>query len=70
MLLVLVLLLLGSFLIVPLLGFVSTGLKTGLVYEKKTDELFAADAGMQDAIWHIKYGYLYFSPRQPGLQCV
>ena len=56
--LVLILLLLGSLLFTPLLTFVATGLKTGLIYEKKTNELYAADAGVQDAIWQIKYDHL------------
>jgi len=58
LILVLVLLVLGSLLITPLLTFASTGLKTGLVYEKKTNELYAADAGIQDATWQIKYDHL------------
>ena len=55
---VLILLLLGSLLITALLNFTGTGLKAGLVYEKKTDELYAADAGVEDAKWQIKYDYL------------
>lgn len=66
LLLVLALLLLGGLLIVPLLSFVSTGLKSGLVYEKKSNDLFAADAGVQDAIWQIKYSYLYSLPVSPA----
>ncbi|MFC2021122.1 hypothetical protein ACFLU1_04975 [Chloroflexota bacterium] len=56
--LVLILLFLGSTLIVTLLSFATTGAKSGLVYVKKTDELYAADAGIEDAIWQIKYDYL------------
>ncbi len=52
---VLILLLLGSLLIPPLLGYMATGLKTGSMYEKKTDELYAADAGIQAGVWRIKY---------------
>ena len=58
LILVLILLVLGSLMIGPLLSFTAGGLKTGLVYEKKTDELYAADAGMQDATWRIKYDHL------------
>ncbi len=54
---VLILLLLGSLLIPPLLGFMTTGLKTGLMYENKTDELYAADAGIEAGLWRIKYNY-------------
>ena len=53
---VLILLLLGSLLIPPLLGFMTTGLKTGLMYENKTNELYAADAGIEASMWRIKYG--------------
>jgi hypothetical protein len=56
--LILIFLSLGSLLILPLLGFTTAGLKTTLVYEKKTAELYAADAGVQDAMWQIKYDYL------------
>ncbi len=56
--LVLVLLLLGSVLSVSLLSFATTGVTTGVVYESKTDELYAADAGIEDARWQIKYDYL------------
>jgi hypothetical protein len=41
--------------LVPALDHVSTALKTGVKYELKTDALYAADAGVEDAIWQIKY---------------
>lgn len=56
---VLILLLLGSLLIPPLLGFMTTGLKTGLMYEKKTNELYGADAGIEAGLWRIKYNYWF-----------
>ncbi len=56
--LVLILLFLGSTLAVSLLSFASTGVSTGRVYENKTDEFYAADAGIEDARWQIKYDYL------------
>jgi hypothetical protein len=52
--LVLVLLVLGGLILTPLLGLMSTGLMSGQVYEKKTDELYAADAGVEDAVWKIQ----------------
>ncbi|MGD0795077.1 MAG: hypothetical protein ABR958_05755 [Dehalococcoidales bacterium] len=58
LILVLIFLLLGSLMLVPALDLVSTGLKTGVKYEKKTDALYAADAGIEDGIWQIKYGGL------------
>jgi len=53
--LVLVLLVVGGLLLTPLLGLMSTGLISGQVYERKAAELYAADAGVEDAIWRIKY---------------
>ncbi len=56
--LVIVFLLLGALTIVPTLSFLSTALDTGTVYEDKADSIFAADAGIEDAIWQIKYDAL------------
>jgi len=53
MVLTLILLVVGGLILTPLLGLMSTGLLAGQVYEKKTDELYAADAGVEDAIWKI-----------------
>ncbi len=46
--------LLGFLLIVPLVSFMGTGLKTGMIYNDKTDALYSADAGIEDAMWQIK----------------
>jgi len=54
LLLVLILLLVGSLIITPLLGFMSTGLIVGQVHEKRMSELYAADAGVERAFWQIK----------------
>ena len=54
LILVLVLLALGSVIVTSLLGFIAVGAKTGTVYDKKAAELYAADAGIQDAIWQIR----------------
>jgi len=56
MTLALLLLVLGGLILTPLLGLMSTGLAAGQVYEKKTDELYAADAGVENAIWHLQEG--------------
>ncbi len=53
--LALVLLVVGGLILTPLLGLMSTGLIAGQVYEKKTHEYYAADAGVEDAIWKILY---------------
>ena len=54
LLLALILLLVGSLIITPLLGFMSTGLIASQVHEKQTMELYAADAGVEDAIWKMQ----------------
>jgi hypothetical protein len=54
--LALILLLIGGLIIPPLLSFMGTGLLVGQVYEKGTAELYAADAGVEKAIWRIQRG--------------
>jgi hypothetical protein len=58
LILVLVFVLLGSLTIVPTLMHMSTALKSGVSYENKTKEFYAADAGIEDGIWQIKYDRL------------
>ena len=55
---VLLLLMLGVVILTPLLVFMSTGVKAGQVYESKLQEFYAADAGVEDAIWEINNGNL------------
>jgi len=52
--LVLVMLVVGGLVLAPLLGLGSTGLAAGRVYERKASELYAADAGVEDAIWKLQ----------------
>jgi len=54
--LALVLLVVGGLILTPLLGLMTTGLMAGQVYENKTAELYAADAGIEDALWKIQHG--------------
>jgi hypothetical protein len=49
----LILLLLGSLITVPVMTFTSTGIDTGEIYEEDMHELYAADAGIEDAIQQI-----------------
>lgn len=56
LIMVLVLLVVGGLVLAPLLGLMSTGLAAGAVYEKKTDQLYAADAGIEDAINWLIHG--------------
>jgi Tfp pilus assembly protein PilX len=50
----LILLVVGGLIMTPLLGLMTTGLASGQVYEKKTAELYAADSGVEYAIWHLE----------------
>jgi hypothetical protein len=50
---VLILLLVGMLIIAPLLAFMSTGLISAQAINDKTDEVYAADAGIEDAIYRI-----------------
>ncbi len=56
LIIVLVMLLVGGLIVAPLLGFMSTGLKTGQMHERKMLESYAADAGWEHALLHIKTG--------------
>jgi Tfp pilus assembly protein PilX len=55
LLLVLIFLVLGSLMLIPALDHINTALKTGMKYEDKTDALYAADSGIEDGIYQIKY---------------
>ena len=63
----LILLLIGGLMTAPLLSYMGTGLIAGEVYEARTAELYAADAGVEDGIWKIQNGdgYLPCSPGSP-----
>ena len=63
----LILLLIGGLMTAPLLSFMGSGLIAGEVYEARTAELYAVDAGVEDAIWKIQNqdGYLPCSPAAP-----
>jgi len=50
----LILLLISGLLIAPLLAYMNTGLTAGGVYEEKAADLYAADAGVEDAVWKIQ----------------
>jgi hypothetical protein len=52
--LVIILLLIGGLIAAPLLAHMGTGILTGEVYEGRTAELYAADAGVEDAVWKIQ----------------
>ena len=56
--LALILLILGSIVIAPLLAYMATGMRTTQVYDDKTEQLYAADSGIEDAKWKIHYDKL------------
>jgi hypothetical protein len=53
MLLAVILLLVCGLVVASLLSFMGTGLLIGPVYEGRVAELYAADAGVEDAIWKL-----------------
>jgi cytoskeletal protein CcmA (bactofilin family) len=54
--LALVLLVLGGLLLIPLLGLMGTGLTSGQIYDEKMLEYYAADAGVENGVWHLQQG--------------
>jgi len=65
LILALILLLIGGLISAALLGHMGSGILAGEVYEKRTAELYAADAGVEDAIWKIQHGEVSACPAQP-----
>ncbi|HEY41792.1 MAG TPA: hypothetical protein G4O18_08045 [Dehalococcoidia bacterium] len=53
LLIVLLMMTVGSLLIVPTLSFISTSIQTGEVFEEKVEALYAAEAGVEDALWRM-----------------
>ncbi len=66
LIMVLALLMIGSLTLPPVLSHISTALKTGQVYKSKTDELYAADSGIEDALWQIQYDRLAILFSEPA----
>lgn len=56
--LVLILMLLTVLIIAPLLDYISTSLKIHRIQDRSTDYLYAADAGIEDAMWQIRFNHL------------
>jgi hypothetical protein len=53
MIMALILLVVGGLLIVPTVNLTSTSLNYHRIIEENTQELYAADSGMQYAQWHL-----------------
>ena len=66
MLMAVIMLLVGGLCVSSLLSYMGTGLLTNRVYESRTGELYAADAGIEDAMWKLQHkdeaGYLPCNP--------
>jgi len=64
LILALIVLLIGGLISAALLNHMGSGILAGEVHERRTAELYAADAGVEDAIWKIQNsdGYLPCSP--------
>ena len=51
----LILLFLGAAVIIPTLYFTTTNLKATEVVDQKTRDIYAADAGIDDGLWKVRY---------------
>src|SRR4030042_672636 len=54
-LIALVLLAIGGLMLPPLLSFMGTGIKVTELHEEEMLSLYAADAGIEDALYRLKY---------------
>ncbi len=48
----------GGLMVPPILSYVTGGVEASQMYERKTREIYAADSGIEDALWRVKYGDL------------
>ena len=65
LILALILLLIGGLISAALLNHMGSGILAGEVHERRTAELYAADAGVEDAIWKIQHGETSVCPGDP-----
>jgi hypothetical protein len=67
----LIMLVLGGLLVVPTLSFMTTNLNANRQIDRKNLELYAADAGVEQVLWNIKYNQPTFTlPTGTGEQTV
>jgi hypothetical protein len=69
MILALILLLVGGLITAALLGHMGAGLLAGEVFGRRTAEVYAADAGVEDAMWRIQHGETPVCPANPEESC-
>jgi Flp pilus assembly pilin Flp len=65
LILALLVLLIGGLISAALLNHMGSGILAGEVHERRTAELYAADAGVEDAIWKIQHGETPVCPGDP-----
>ena len=65
LILALILLLIGGLISAALLNHMGSGILVGEVHERRTAELYSADAGVEDAIWKLQQGEVAACPAQP-----
>ena len=59
LIIVMILMLVGGLIVAPMLAHVGSGVKAGKdVYEERMQLFYAADSGVQDALWQIKHEQL------------
>ncbi len=58
LLLAIVFLMIGALIIIPLLTYTTSGINSSKTYNEKAENLYAADAGIEDALWQIKYEHM------------
>ncbi|MCX6010170.1 MAG: hypothetical protein NTW48_09120, partial [Chloroflexi bacterium] len=62
----LIMLMLGGLLVVPTLSFMTTNLNANRQIDRKNLELYAADAGVEHALWRIQYETGFELPPEGG----
>ena len=60
----LVILLLASFIVVPVVTFMGTNVISNRLVDDSSNELYAADSGVEKALWHVRYDYELVLPSQ------
>ena len=66
----LILLVLGGFLVVPTLALMTTNLTANRLVDRANLELYSADAGVEEVMWHLNYDTGFILPTGTGEQPV
>ncbi len=61
---VLAMMVVGTIMVVPILSYTATALSNGGKIEENVRALYAADAGIEDAIWKLKNGTIHLTGNQ------